>query len=179
MQLVAIDAEKPDNVLICVPSDIERDASNRRRRVSQNFSLHESYHDEDPAEVGGDRAFGCTVGSVLMVIGTAKMLAAATILLVPCLMFVAGALLLLFGILAPARLSGLNRAWQKVGGALAKVVNPVVLALLFFVAVTPMAFVMRMLGKRPLRLAPDRTAATYWIKREPPGGGESNMRRQF
>jgi hypothetical protein len=65
------------------------------------------------------------------------------------------------------------------GGALAKVVNPIVLALLFFVAVTPMAFVMRMLGKRPLRLAPDRTAATYWIKREPPQGGASSMKRQF
>jgi hypothetical protein len=65
------------------------------------------------------------------------------------------------------------------GGALAKVVNPIVLALLFFAAVTPMALVMRMVGRRPLRLSPDRTAATYWIKRDPPDGGASGMRRQF
>jgi hypothetical protein len=147
--------------------------------VSQNFSLHEIYRDEEPAEAGGDRAFGCTVGSILMVIGAAKIFAAGTINLVACLIFVAGTLLLLLGIFAPSRLSGPNRAWSKLGGALAKVVNPIVLALLFFVAVTPMAFVMRMLGKRPLRLAPDRTAATYWIKREPPEGGASSMKRQF
>jgi hypothetical protein len=114
-----------------------------------------------------------------MLIGAVKIFAAATIPLVACLISVAGALLLLLGIFAPSRLSGLNRAWSRVGGALAKVVNPIVLALLFFVAVTPMAFVMRMLGKRPLRLTPDRTAATYWIKREPPEGGAPSMRRQF
>jgi hypothetical protein len=147
--------------------------------VSQNFSLHETYRDEESAEAGGDRAFGCMVGSILMVIGAAKIFAAGTIPLVAYLIFVAGALLLLLGIFAPSRLSGLNKAWSKVGGALAKVVNPIVLALLFFGAVTPMAFVMRMLGKRPLRLAPDRTAATYWITREPPEGGASSMRRQF
>jgi hypothetical protein len=146
--------------------------------VSENFSLHENYRDEEPVEAGGDRAFGCTVGSILMVIGAAKAFAGA-MPLVACLIFVAGASLLLLGIFAPSRLSGLNRAWLKVGGALAKVVNPIVLALLFFVAVTSMAFVMRMMGKRPLRLSPDRTAATYWIKREPPEGGASNMRRQF
>jgi Saxitoxin biosynthesis operon protein SxtJ len=148
-------------------------------RVSQNFSLHENYRDDEPAEAGGDRAFGCTVGSILMAIGAAKAFAAGAILLVACLIFIAGAVLLLIGIFAPSRLSGLNRAWLKVGGALAKVVNPIVLALLFFVAVTPMAFIMRMAGKRPLRLSPDRTAATYWIKRESPEGGASSMRRQF
>ena len=147
--------------------------------MSQNFSLHETYRDEEPAEAGGDRAFGCTVGGILMMIGAAKMFAAGAIPLTACLMFAAGALLLLLGIFAPSRLSGLNRAWLKVGGALAKVVNPIVLALLFFLAVTPMAFVMRMLGKRPLRLTPDRTTPTYWIKREPPEGGAPSMRRQF
>ena len=146
--------------------------------MSQNVSLHENYRDEEPAEAGGDRAFGCTVGSILIVIGAVKMFAAGTIPLVACLIFAAGALLLLLGIFAPSRLSGLNRAWSKLGGALAKVVNPIVLALLFFVAVTPMAFVMRMLGKRPLRLARDPAAATYWIKREPEGEAPS-MRRQF
>lgn len=147
--------------------------------MSQNFSFHETYRDEEPAEAGGNRAFGCTVGSILTVIGAAKMFAAGTMPLVACLIFVAGALLVLFGIFAPSRLSGLNRAWLKVGSALAKVVNPIVLALLFFVAVTPMALVMRMAGKRPLRLSPDRTTATYWIKREPSEGGAASMRRQF
>jgi hypothetical protein len=147
--------------------------------VSQNFSLHENYRDDEPTEAGSDRAFGCTVGVILMVIGAAKALMAGTVPLVSCLIFAAGAVLLLLGIVAPSRLSALNRVWLKIGAAIARVVNPVALALLFFLVVTPMALVMRIAGKRPLRLAPDRTATSYWIRREPPEGGVSSMRRQF
>jgi hypothetical protein len=114
-----------------------------------------------------------------MVIGAAKAFVAGAIPLVACLIFAAGALLLLLGIFAPSRLSALNRVWLKVGAAIAKVVNPIVLALLFFLVVTPMAFVMRIFGKRPLRLATDRAASSYWIDREPPEGEASSMRRQF
>jgi large-conductance mechanosensitive channel len=147
--------------------------------VSQNSSLHENYRDEEPAEAGSDRAFGCTVGSVLMLIGATKAFVAGAISSVICVIFAVGALLLLLGILVPSRLSTLNRLWLKVGAAIAKVVNPIILALLFFLVVTPMALFMRMVGKRPLHLAADRTAATYWIEREPPSGGTSTMRRQF
>jgi hypothetical protein len=146
--------------------------------VSQNFSPHESYHDTAPIEAGSDRAFGCTVGSILMAIGAAKAFVAGAVTPIACLIFVAGAVLLLLGIVVPSRLSKVNRLWLKVGTAIAKIVNPIILALMFFLVVTPMAFVMRMAGKRPLHLAPDRSAATYWIKREPEGGA-SSMRRQF
>jgi large-conductance mechanosensitive channel len=147
--------------------------------VSDNFSLHENYRDEEPTEGGSDRVFGCTVGSILIAIGTIKALVAGAVPPVACLILAAGALLLLLGIVAPSRLSVLNRLWLKVGTAIAKVVNPIVLALLFFLVITPMAIVMRMVGKRPLRLAPDRAASSYWIYREPPEGEAPSMRRQF
>ena len=147
--------------------------------MSQNSSLHENYRDEEQTVAGSDRAFGCTVGSILMLIGATKALVSGAISAVVCLIFVSGSLLLLLGIAAPSRLSTLNRVWLKVGTVIAKVVNPVILALLFFLVVTPMAFFMRIVGKRPLRLVADRTAATYWIEREPPAGGASTMRQQF
>jgi len=147
--------------------------------VNQNSSLHENYRDEEPTKAGSDRAFGCTVGGMLMLIGATKAFVAGAISSVVCLIFASGALLLLLGIVAPSRLSALNRLWLKVGTAIAKVVNPIILALLFFLVVTPMAFFMRIVGKRPLRLVADRTAATYWIEREPPAGEESSMKRQF
>jgi hypothetical protein len=147
--------------------------------VSQNFSLHENFRDDEPVEAGGDRAFGCTVGSILMVIGAAKGFAAGALLPIACLIFAVGAVLLLFGIFAPSRLSVLNRIWSKLGAIIAKVVNPIVLALLFFLVVTPMAFIMRIAGKRPLRLAADRAASSYWIYRNVPQGEASSMKRQF
>jgi hypothetical protein len=147
--------------------------------MSENFSLHENYRDEEPTEASSDRAFGCTVGSILMAIGATKTFLAGALSPIACLIFVAGTVLLLLGIVAPSLLSTLNKIWLKVGIAIAKVVNPIILALLFFLVVTPMAFVMRIFGKRPLRLAPDRAASSYWIDRESPDGEASSMRRQF
>jgi hypothetical protein len=147
--------------------------------VSQNSSPHENYRDEEPTEAGSDRAFGCTVGSMLMLISATKAFVAGAISSVVCLIFALGALLFLLGVFVPSRLSTLNGLWLKVGTAIAIVVNPIVLGLLFFLVITPMALFMRIVGKRPLRLAADRTAATYWIEREPPADGASTMRRQF
>ena len=146
--------------------------------MSENFSPHEHYRDEEPTEAGSDRAFGCTVGSVLMVIGATKAFVAEAVPPAAFLIFASGGLLLVLGIFAPSRLSKLNKIWLKIGAAIAKVVNPIMLTVLFFLLITPMAVVLRILGKRPLHLSPDRTAPTYWIEREPPAGGGS-MRRQF
>src|SRR5260370_32509203 len=95
MEIFDIDAGKSDNVPRLCLLRSRKNASNRRKRVSQNFSLHENYRDEEPAEAGGDRAFGCTVGSILMVIGAAKAFAAGGGVLVSCFFFFFGALLLL------------------------------------------------------------------------------------
>jgi len=147
--------------------------------MKENFSLHENYRDEEPAKAGSNRAFGCTVGSILIAISAIKAFVTGAVLPIGFLMFVTGAVLLLFGIIAPSRLSTLNKFWLKIGAVIGKAVSPVILALLFFLVVTPMALVMRIVGKRPLRLAPDRTAATYWIERVPSTSSGSSMRRQF
>lgn len=147
--------------------------------MNPNNSLHESYRDSEAVEAGSDRGFGCTVGTILMVIGAAKTVMAGSVALVASLIFAVGGVLLLLGIVAPTRLSLLNRLWLKLGAAISTVVNPIVLAVLFFAAVTPMAMIMRLAGKRPLRLAFDRTAASYWIAREPPPPRPSTMRQQF
>ena len=60
-----------------------------------------------------------------------------------------------------------------------KIVNPVVLGLLFYVTVTPIALLMRVLGKDPLRLRRDSDAASYWIDRTPPGPVPESMKNQF
>jgi hypothetical protein len=147
--------------------------------MSRNFSLHENYRDEEPIAVGSNRAFGCTVGCILIAIAAAKAFMAGAASPFSYGIFSAGAVLLSVGIVAPARLAVLNKLWTKLGGAIAKLVNPIVLAILFFLVVTPMAMLMRIAGKRPLRLTPDPNAASYWIERERMGGGASTMKRQF
>jgi hypothetical protein len=77
-------------------------------------------------------------------------------------------------VLAPA-----NRIWTKLGWLLAKVVNPIVMGLIFFVIFTPIAVLLRARGKDLLRLKFDRNASSYWINRDPPGPAPESMKEQF
>ena len=139
---------------------------------------HESYrHDE--AEVGSNRAFGLTVGGILVGLGVLKAVLAGVLSVVPAVMIAVGAVLVLLGIAAPPLLALPHRLWLRLGAAIAAVVNPVVLAILFSLVVTPLAVFMRLAGKRPLRLKPDPDAASYWIVPETSPERQSSMRRQF
>ena len=89
------------------------------------------------------------------------------------------ALLLLASFVAPGRLAPLNRLWTKFGLLLHRIVNPIVMGLIFFLTVTPTALVFRLLGKDPLRRKFDPAAKTYWIDRDPPGPAPESMSQQF
>ena len=82
-------------------------------------------------------------------------------------------------ILVPQALAPLNRVWTRFGMLLHKVVNPVVLGVMFFVVVTPIGLLMRALGKKPLKLDFDREATSYWVERRPPGPGPESFKDQF
>ncbi|MCB1833626.1 MAG: hypothetical protein KDH19_09345, partial [Geminicoccaceae bacterium] len=87
--------------------------------------------------------------------------------------------LLLAAALAPDRLAIANRAWTKLGLLLARIVNPVILFAVFVLTIVPIGICMRLFGKRPLAVAFDRTASTYWIEREPAGKTADSLRNQF
>ncbi|MDD9928124.1 MAG: SxtJ family membrane protein [Rhodospirillaceae bacterium] len=80
---------------------------------------------------------------------------------------------------APKLLSPLNRLWMRFGLLLHRIVNPLVMALLFFLVVTPIALLMRLFGKRPLHLETEPDAESYWIPRDPPGPEPETMKQQF
>lgn len=89
------------------------------------------------------------------------------------------ALFLLAALLRPAILNPLNRIWLKFGLLLHKVVNPIIMGLLFFGTVLPTGLVMRALGKDLLRLKREPDADSYWIVRTPPGPAPETMKDQF
>ncbi|MGE5269707.1 MAG: SxtJ family membrane protein [Thiohalocapsa sp.] len=133
----------------------------------------------EPGEPGSNRAFGWTVGGVMIAIGAVKAWRAATPTMLAASLIAFGVVLVLLAFAAPAHLTLLNRLWRRLGLAMAAVVNPLVVALLFIIVVTPMAMVMRLLGKRPLQLRPDPAATTYWIARDQRISPPASMRQQF
>jgi len=88
-------------------------------------------------------------------------------------------LFLLIGMLKPVLLRPLNKYWTKLGVLMGRVVSPVVTAVLFYAVVTPTGLLFRLLGKDPLRLSWDTSAASYWIERQPPGPAPETMANQF
>jgi hypothetical protein len=88
-------------------------------------------------------------------------------------------LLLAVGLVRPSLLRPLNRAWIYLGLLLQRIVSPVVLALLYFFTITPIGLLMRWTGRMPLKLGFDRSAATYWTERCPPGPPPGSMPQQY
>ena len=72
-------------------------------------------------------------------------------------------------------LTPLNYIWFKIGIFLGKIVSPIVMCLIFFVVVTPIAILMRLLNKDLLNLKFNKKS-TYWIEKNEP---KSKMRNQF
>jgi len=81
--------------------------------------------------------------------------------------------------LVPRALQPLNRAWFKLGILLHHVVNPVIMALMFYGAILPMAILLRGLGKDLVRLKREPESDSYWIPREPPAPAPGSMSNQF
>ena len=72
-------------------------------------------------------------------------------------------------------LTPLNRIWNKFGIFLGGFIAPIVMALVFFIVVTPTGFLMRLLGKNILNLKKNNSQS-YWIKKD---SSKSKMKNQF
>ena len=83
---------------------------------------------------------------------------------------------LVLGMMKSKLLTPLNKLWFKFGMILGAIVAPIVMGVVFFLVVTPIGFVMRIIGKDLLRKRFDKKKETYWIKRDKPVG---TMKKQF
>jgi hypothetical protein len=146
-------------------------------------SFHEDFSRKEEVKGSSDRGFGLTVGGVLLAIAVVRTLlhmwdgtAAGWLELA---LGGIGVALIGFGLIASARLAPLNRAWTKLGLILFKVVNPVVLGLIYLTTIVPIGLLMRATGRDLLSLKFDRRAKSYWVVREPPGPEPATMIQQF
>ena len=82
---------------------------------------------------------------------------------------------LILGLLNSQLLKPLNFIWIKFGELLGKIFAPIVMAIIYFVIITPIGLVMRLIGKDLLNTKFLKNNS-YWIKREKNVG---SMKRQF
>ncbi len=108
------------------------------------------------------RKFGLVVGAIFLLLGF-WLLYRQGEPLPRNLAWAVGGVLVLTGGLLPALLGPVYRVWMGLAFTLGWVVSRVLLALIFYVIVTPISLIMRLAGKRPLVLKMDEGAPTYWI----------------
>ena len=139
-------------------------------------SMHEDFSRAQEIRQSSNRAFGWTFVAVFSILGVWPlafdeglrwwaMFAAATLLLATLAM--------------PGLLTRPNRMWLRFGALLHRIVSPIVLALMFYMVITPIGLLMRLLGKDLLCLRRGDPAHSYWIKRDPPGPKPSSLSKQF
>ena len=82
---------------------------------------------------------------------------------------------LVLGLINSKILTPFNKLWFKFGIILGKIISPIVMGIIFFLVVTPIGFIMRVLGKDLLNLKYSKDKS-YWIEKN---GPKSKMKNQF
>jgi hypothetical protein len=86
-----------------------------------------------------------------------------------------GAALILGGLVIPDRLGPVYRSWMGLALAVSRVTNPIIMGVIYFGVITPLGFLLRLFGHRPLVRVGSSTA---WVRRDP-GQRRSDLTRQF
>ena len=79
------------------------------------------------------------------------------------------------GILKSKLLTPFNKMWFKFGIYLGKFISPLVMMIIFFLIVTPIGFIMKIIRKDILNLKFNKSLS-YWIKRE---NKKTSMKQRF
>ena len=108
-----------------------------------------------------EKNFGIIFSALFFLIGLWPLLNAAEIRIWSIIIAV---IFLVLAFLKPKLLKPLNHNWIKLGEIIGKVIAPIVMALVFFIIVTPISFLVRVLGKDLLKLKFSKNNS-YWIKR--------------
>ena len=82
---------------------------------------------------------------------------------------------LILGLLNSKILTPFNKLWINFGLLIGKFISPVIMSIIFFLVVTPIGFIMRMIGKDLLNLKYN-DKKSYWIEKTET---KSKMKDQF
>ena len=126
----------------------------------------------DDIKVGSNKSFGIVFFVVFLLISLYPLLNNEDIRIWS---LVISFIFLILGILNSKILSPLNKLWFKFGIFLGKVISPIIMGIIFFLVVTPIGFIMRLLGKDVLNLKYSNNKS-YWIEKS---GPKSKMKNQF
>ena len=126
----------------------------------------------DDVKISSNRSFGIVFFVVFLLIALYPLIYAGEIRIWSLIISI---IFLILGLLNSKILAPLNKIWFKFGILLGKIVSPLIMGMIFFLVVTPIGFIMRLLGKDLLNLKYNKNKS-YWIEKKDP---KSKMKNQF
>ena len=123
-------------------------------------------------KIGSNRSFGIVFFVVFLLIALYPLTYNGEISIWTLLISL---IFLVLGLLNSKILSPLNKIWFKFGILIGKIVSPLIMGIIFFLVVTPIGFIMRLLRKDVLNLKYNKNKS-YWIEKN---GPKSKMKNQF
>lgn len=127
-------------------------------------------------DAAGLRKFGWTTGSIVAVLfGLAFPFVLS--LAFPVWPWVIFGVLAVWGTIAPDSLRPVYTGWMKFGLLLSKITTPIVLGTVFYLVVTPMAMIMKLMGKDPMNRKLESQGISYRVPSTPPS--KKNIGKPF
>jgi len=126
----------------------------------------------DDIKIGSNRSFGIVFFIVFFLIATYPLINGNEIRLWSLVISI---IFLLLGLINSKILNPFNKLWFKFGIFLGKIISPLIMGIIFFLVVTPIGLLMRLLNKDLLNLKFNNNSS-YWIEKTEP---KSKMKNQF
>ena len=117
-------------------------------------------------KMSSNRSFGVLFSLVFLIVALWPILKSNNINDVRIWSLFLSATFLILGVLKSKILTPLNIGWIKFGNFLGKIIAPLVLAILFFLVVTPIGLLLKLFKKDILNLNINKKIKTYWITRD-------------
>ena len=128
--------------------------------------------DSNDIKIGSNRSFGIVFFIVFLLIAIYPILSGENVRLWSLAI---ATIFFILGIINSSLLSPLNKIWFKFGLLLGRFISPLIMGLIFFLVVTPIALLMKLSKKDLLNLKFNKDN-TYWIVKSDP---KSKMKNQF
>ena len=126
----------------------------------------------DDIKIGSNRGFGIVFFIVFLLIAIYPLLKGSDLRIWSLII---SFIFLVLGLTKSNLLTPLNKLWFKFGLFLGKIISPLIMGFIFFVVVTPIGIIMRLLRKDLLNLKYNKKKS-YWIEKT---GPKSKMKNQF
>jgi hypothetical protein len=126
----------------------------------------------DEIKIGSNKSFGIVFFIVFLLIAAYPLINNGELRIWSLILSLA---FLILGLLNSKILYPLNKIWFKFGLLLGRIVSPLVMVIIFFLVVTPIGLLMRILNKDLLNLKFNKSKS-YWIEKNEQ---KSKMKNQF